>query len=367
MLKPLLPLAFTAFVLLTACGGDNSSSQATTPLENQSPTSEAVSNKKLGMNLDLSKLKSAGVFADKIVVKITKGDFTKTIETNHTDYAASVEFSELVVGKYVITVQIFDGETTVAEGAGLGTVASNKVATVDINLELKSGGLVVNVSASTPTVEVEEKADFFGELNLTTSSEALNNRKMIRLPGPIPLNGPIIYKNSASYAQIEMNSSLALKLNVVYKSKKSINLNGTSDESSNLLNLTMGGTSILACNECKFNISYNGESKAITFSTAIIASGDMSFTSESSGEILKDPFGKELQGRLTKVFADIKFTPVGDATVGSIFKPMSENIEDLLDPNKYSVNLTLETYSSANSLLVIIALQNGFKLLANSL
>jgi len=130
-MKSLLPFALILPIFLTACGADSTISNGTSQLE-QALAAEQEAGKNLRMNLNLSGLQSAGVTADHIVVTITKGEFTRTIEVAHTDYSAMAEFSNLVLGEYQINVQIFDGETLVAEGVGAGTVSANQLATVDL-------------------------------------------------------------------------------------------------------------------------------------------------------------------------------------------------------------------------------------------
>jgi hypothetical protein len=157
-MKALLPFVFSLPILLTACGGDNSASNGVDQGD-KTPGVEQEVGKNLRMNLNLDKLQSAGVVADRIVVTITKGEFTKTIEVEHADYSAMAEFSNLVVGEYQITVQIFDGDTLVAEGEGTGTVSASQLATVDLRLELMSGGLVVNVCVPDEVSENEVQID----------------------------------------------------------------------------------------------------------------------------------------------------------------------------------------------------------------
>jgi hypothetical protein len=157
-MKALLPFVFSLPILLTACGGDNSASNGVDQVD-KTPGVEQEVGKNLRMNLNLDKLQSAGVVADRIVVTITKGEFTKTIEVEHADYSAMAEFSNLVVGEYQITVQIFDGDTLVAEGEGTGTVSASQLATVDLRLELMSGGLVVNVCVPDEVSENEVQID----------------------------------------------------------------------------------------------------------------------------------------------------------------------------------------------------------------
>ena len=107
MKKLLLPAAISTSMLLAACGGSNNS--VNTDPSDQSPATEQVQGKSLVMNVNLASLQSSGLTADKVVVTVSKGEFSETLEISHEDYSATAEFSNLLVGDYQIQVQVLDG------------------------------------------------------------------------------------------------------------------------------------------------------------------------------------------------------------------------------------------------------------------
>lgn len=262
MLKSLLSLAITLPILLTACGGSSSSSPES--IDNQSPVAESTTGKNLGMNLDLAKLQSIGISADKIIVTITKGDFTRTIEATHTDYVASVAFSGLVIGDYVIAVQIFDAETVVAEGVGVGSVTASQVATVNIDLELKSGGLVVNVNASDPS-----ESEFLSvDKTMTTTTDKL-------VGGPITASGMlgniiadsyshVTYNHEAAYTQLETGSEIEMDLGISFNSMDTNELEVVS-EGVNTLEIKYNDITMISCTECDSDLQMVADTLTINY------------------------------------------------------------------------------------------------------
>jgi hypothetical protein len=206
-MKALLPFVFSLPILLTACGGDNSASNGVDQVD-KTPGVEHEVGKNLRMNLNLDKLQSAGVVADRIVVTITKGEFTKTIEVEHADYSAMAEFSNLVVGEYQITVQIFDGDTLVAEGEGTGTVSASQLATVDLRLELMSGGLAVNVCVPDEVSEYEVKIDeTFSVTQVFEPTGAL-------IRGELIAGAPADYHNTLPHINLGMDGEIHIEARV---------------------------------------------------------------------------------------------------------------------------------------------------------
>lgn len=338
MLKPLLPLALTASIFLTACGGSSSpSSDTVTPNDNKSPVTETVSNEKLGMNLDLAQLKSAGVFADKIIVKITKGDFTKTIETTHTDYAASVEFSDLVVGEYAISVQIFDGETLVAEGSGTGAVNANQTTTVNMDLELKSGGLIVNVSIPAP-IEGENEVLTI-EKTIVTTTEKLDGGPIeaIGIFGTILADAYVnaTYDHEAAYTQLERGSEIKVNFDISY------NVSNTDEfeivpDGLNTLTITYNELTVIACTECDSDIEKSADTLTISYKNVILPENIIaSLGDRVSGDPVEILAPAVLAQRMN---ISITFRKIdgSDISEGSIIGDL------LLDESEYQMQVELE-------------------------
>lgn len=142
-------LAIPLILSLTACGG-GAQNDTQNPVQGPDTSTDKVVGKDLLMSLNLSALESAGVNADRVIVTVFSGDFSRTVEVPQTDYSATAEFSSLIVGEYSVSVRVMDGETEVATGSGTAQITLNTVSVVDLVLELNSGGLVVNVCGVPP-------------------------------------------------------------------------------------------------------------------------------------------------------------------------------------------------------------------------
>ena len=205
MNKTFLPAAIATTLLLTACGGESNNPSNTDP-NSQSPGTEQVHGKSLVMNIDLAQLQSTGLTADKIVVTISKGEFTEILEITHENYAATAEFSDLVVGDYQIQVDVFDGETLVAEGTASATVSANQVATTDLRLELKAGGLVVNVCVPGQAPDTLWTDQF--------EYKVQNDLSSIGAEAAGPAGGVPDYHNSLPYADLKKDDQLSVGISV---------------------------------------------------------------------------------------------------------------------------------------------------------
>lgn len=249
-MKPFLPLALTLPILLSACGGDNNSSSANpSQLENSpgtTPSTEQEVGKNLRMNLDLAKLKSAGVTADRIVVTITKSEFTKTIEVEHIDYSATAEFSNLALGEYQITVEIFDGETLVAEGTGTGTVSANQLATVDLRLELMSGGLAVNVCVPNTNTE-----GYYSQvLDMVVKNQVELNGLAAGFIGELAAGGAPKYKSSLAYTTVSVEDNINAKISLLNDFSSVDENTKTIEADENTLKISANGVDILSAEGC---------------------------------------------------------------------------------------------------------------------
>lgn len=205
MKKAFLPIAFTLPILLSACGGEN----AQTDIDQASE--EYVVGKSLRMSLDLGQLQAVGIASDKVVVTITKGEFSQTLEISHTDYSATAEFSNLALGDYQVDVQIFDGETVVAEGVGTGTVSINQLASVDLKLELMSGGLAINVCIADTTMEGYSSHSF--NMAITEQVELIG--LAAGFFGEVVAGGAPEYGSTLEYAQLAVDENLQITLGLL--------------------------------------------------------------------------------------------------------------------------------------------------------
>ena len=363
-MKALLPFVLALPLLLTACGADNSKSSQTSQLE-QAPGIEQTSDKNLsmGMNLDLSKLQSTGVAADKIVVTISKGEFTKIIETSHIDYAASVEFSELTIGEYSISVQVFDGETLVAEGLGLGAVSANQVATVNMDIELLSGGLVVNVNVPE---EIEYEV-FSSNVVLTTTLDRLDGSIIYPSNLYSGFSEDAMYHNSAAYAQLDLGTEMQLDMAMSYRRTSFIDsffstIIVQSEDAH--LNLKVGETNVASCTRCI--ISLQKEENSIVMNYSNIALNDIAIerlTDIVTGEDLIDALsGAVLERELDHINVEVKISSIDESSI----KPSQLRNGDLLDSSKYKTTMKITRSAGDNNLSFLLIYPNLGLLLANN-
>ena len=347
MLKTLSIFCLALPLLLTGCGGSSSSTESAditpAPGDNSNTELEADNNKKLSMNLDLSKLQSSGVAADKIIVTITRGDFTQTIEAGHTDYSASVEFLNLVVGDYAIAVQIFDGTTLVAEGLGLGTVSAGQIATVNMNLELKSGGLIVNVNV--PDSEDVEYNVLLANADLMTTNEKLNDSSVTAggiLANQLP---DATYQSNADYAQLELNSDIKLKYSMSYW-KRIFNVGHvfsrviSSDQ--NTLEIQVADDILFSCAGCTTSLSTFESGFTVSYNIEIEDGFSEQLVDLENGSTLIDLFGSPMSRELTYLGISITVKNVDE----NKFEEEHLTNGDLLDPTKYKTSLSIKNLSS---------------------
>ena len=341
MNKAFLPAAIAATLLLTACGGESNNSSNTNP-NNQSPGTEQVQGKSLVMNIDLAQLQSSGLTADKVVVTISKGEFTKTLEISHENYAATAEFSDLVVGDYQIAVEVYDGETLVAEGEANATVTANQVVTTDLRLELKSGGLVVEVCVPDKTLEtvVNNTAGF--QVNKTVG---LFLPTLVSLPGaPVGDLEDYAYDSDLAYSKLNENDELSMvtsidqQWEVIDDVKYSVSAN-------NLLEVDSGIGNVFSLNGChstvemhyigqdnspaaqrielKFPVAVKGMDQILYIGDGVVTSSDEEFISprdiseialtihfeSTSAEVLPDTYSSVFDsGDISPLFDESLFS-----------------------------------------------------------
>jgi len=245
MLKAFLTAAISASMLLTACGGDSNNSANTDPSD-QSPATEQIQGKSLVMNVDLVRLQGSGLTADKVAVTVSKGEFSETLEISHEDYSATAEFSNLLVGDYQIQVRVFDGDTLVAEGTTSATVTAKQVAVADMRLELKAGGLVVNVCAPGETPET-----LWSDQSLFT----VQNDLSIGFAGELTAGGEPEYHSSLPYASIQKDDVLTVDLAIdqIFEQVSEEHYQAISDHHS--LTIKNNGEEVLTLSGCNSEVS----------------------------------------------------------------------------------------------------------------
>jgi len=349
MNKAFLPTALATTLLLTACGGESNNSGNTDP-NNQSPGTEQVQGKSLMMNIDLAQLQSSGLTADKIVVTISKGEFTETLEVSHENYAATAEFSNLVVGDYQIEVDVFDGETLVAEGEANATVTANQITTTDLRLELKAGGLVVEVCVPGMAPET-----------VLSNTEIFNVSKAVVLEGlAVGFIGELAagdaeytYASDFAYSALQLNDEISVDVSVDQQWELIDDIKySVSDH--NMLKMTSAGNEILESSGCgekveMHNISVfdpnssNGPGIELKFPMTVQGNDWVL----ADGEPIEEPFGDgELAEPrpISELTLTLRFKSTGSDVLVNPYDPVfdSGDIAALFDRELFDRELFVE-------------------------
>ncbi len=122
-------------VLLLACS--QSSDRSTNP----TPGSRTLS-----IAMPLGAAISQGFHVTRVNVTIEREGFTQSLDLTIANETASGVFTNLEPAMYSIAVEVYDGETLIAEGSGEGDVVAGETASVNIDLEFHVGNLEVIVN-----------------------------------------------------------------------------------------------------------------------------------------------------------------------------------------------------------------------------
>jgi hypothetical protein len=316
-MKAFLPFALSLPILLIACGGDGHSANEISQLD-KAPASEQEVGKNLRMNLNLAGLQSAGVTADQIVVTVTKGEFTRTLEVAHIEYSAVAEFSNLLLGEYQITVQIFDGDTLVAEGEGTGTVSANQLATVDLRLELMSGGLAVNVCVPDAISETDIQIDkIFSVTQIFEPTGPLAY-------GELTAGATADYHNTLAHNNLIINDEIQIKASVknIWQDKSEGLKSSISDN--NTLVVSFAGEEVFFKAGCNYEVVLHrstldpfeqpeGEREKLGLVFNIDVDGMDYLTDGSGGFVLGDTMTNDMTPiyrKITQLTVRVQFEPM---------------------------------------------------------
>lgn len=346
MKKAFLPIAFTLPILLSACGGEN----ALTDVEQASEEQQVVG-KSLRMSLDLGSLQAVGIASDKVVVTITKGEFSQTLEISHTDYSATAEFSNLALGDYQVNVQIFDGETVVAEGSGMGTVSINQLASVDLKLELMSGGLAINVCV--PDLHAE------GLYEKTLNLAVVQQAALSEIAGELAAGASPEYVTSLSYSELALEQGLQVDLQLLgsFTSEDAETKSIQADE--NTLTISSEGGELLSANACNQKVS-------LKYADFVVSNGLFGENTEKQLRLIVDipveevdymHFGGEVVDRDGDINGVPYYRNIDRVSASIIFKHVSggmgfdaafesANLVELFDSSNFTHSLELEAHNN---------------------
>lgn len=133
-------IPFIILILFTACARKHHPTQ---------PTNLG----KMPISMNLSPALQHGFNVTRVNVRITKGDFTQTMDMVIDSTTANGTFTNLEMGTYAIDVSVYDNTLLIATGQGTGTVSPGQTTTVYITLQFVPGGLEIVISWGLPYEE----------------------------------------------------------------------------------------------------------------------------------------------------------------------------------------------------------------------
>jgi len=104
----------------------------------------------LPIRMDLSPAIQLNINVSQVLVTITKGGFSQSMDLAITGNMAQGTFQDLEPGIYAIDVQVFEGLVLIATGQGTGVVSPSETTTVHITLQFVPGGLVIVIGWGLP-------------------------------------------------------------------------------------------------------------------------------------------------------------------------------------------------------------------------
>lgn len=138
----------------------------------------------LPIRMDLSPAQQLDIEINRVVVKISKGDFQSSMELEIEGHSAHGTFVGLNPGIYAIDVMLYSGNTLVATGQGTAEVLPGETSTVYINLQFVPGGLDVIIGWGTP-FEQSRRILFLGNsLVASNSGVDLHLEALLRAANP---------------------------------------------------------------------------------------------------------------------------------------------------------------------------------------
>ena len=153
-------------------------------------TSGVIQTEDLPITLSLAPAFEQGFNVTMVSVTITRDGFIDSMNLTIEDSTAYGTFYDLQVGIYEIFVEVYDGDTLIATGYGIGEVVAGETTTVYITLELceLTGNLEIIVEWGDLIPPVPEKILFIGNSitywnggvdthleNLALSADSLQN------------------------------------------------------------------------------------------------------------------------------------------------------------------------------------------------
>ncbi len=132
--------------------------------QKESPTSPEEYGR-LSIAFSLKPARDAGANVTRVSVSISKDTYADSLDLIISGDSASGTFTNLLIGTYTISVNIYDGTTLIGTGSGQATVANDQTVSVRITVTLFSGNLEVLVGWNNPPIIFEDHFDDGSSLN----------------------------------------------------------------------------------------------------------------------------------------------------------------------------------------------------------
>lgn len=113
-------------------------------------TTNPVEQGNMPITMNLSPALQHGFNVTRVSVRITKGDFTDEMDMVIDSASASGIFTDLEMGNYAIDISVYEEDTLIAKGQGVGIVSPGQDTTVYITLQFEPGGLEVVINWGLP-------------------------------------------------------------------------------------------------------------------------------------------------------------------------------------------------------------------------
>lgn len=117
---------------------------------------------RLSIAFSLKPARDAGANVTRVSVSISKDTYADSLDLVISGDSASGTFTNLLIGSYTISVNLYDGTTLIGTGSGQATVLNGQTVSVRITVTLFSGNLEVLVGWNNPPIIFE---DYFGNVS----------------------------------------------------------------------------------------------------------------------------------------------------------------------------------------------------------
>jgi len=129
-----------------------------------STSTDPILYENMAVNMSLTHAFEHGFEVTRATVTISRGNFIDSLNLNIDGHTASGTFYELAEGTYDIIVEVYENDTLIASGSGVGVVVAGETTTVQISLEFtgQTGNLEIVVDWGDQFSSPPERVLFLG-------------------------------------------------------------------------------------------------------------------------------------------------------------------------------------------------------------